>query len=639
VQSVDLRRHLVRSVAGAYAVMAAEFVLVAGASRGRLSSVWETQTGLFWLGPTLVVGGAVGGVAGGLILLLLERSQERSHRSVVALVTALFGGIVAWGVGTGRHLQGLPARGGFALAVAGVLGCAAFWIAPRVARALRETPVRAAAASAALVVGLELTNRFVLVRLYPAFHLGLALATLLLGAALPYASAPGEPRRRARWVPAAALAALAAACAVVARPAAARLAYFDTFRLLLTESAPVLGQAVAAAAVLAPPAPLPADGDVEPAPRAAARSVDLRGLDVLLITMDAVRADHVSAYGYGRKTTPAFDQLAREGALFEHAYCPTPHTSYSVTSMMTGKYLRPLLLQGAGEDSDTWAGLLRTYGYRTAAFYPPAVFFIDTDRFRHFRDDRLDFEYAKVEFLEGDARVRQVAGYLAAEPPDRRLFLWVHLFGPHEPYEDHPGFSFGERDVDRYDSEIAAADAATGQLVAAFRKRRPSSVVIISSDHGEEFGEHGGRYHGTAVYEEQVRVPLASHRGVPAVRRRAGPGRDAGRRPAAGDALCRATGRAAQARCVARSVRGARAPGRGQAVARGHPAWRGRRWRRGRGHRGATRRRRPHHPGQGRGASVPAPATRHCRGLAAQSAAGRGPGGSSLERAGAHTPG
>jgi hypothetical protein len=68
----------------------------------------------------------------------------------------------------------------------------------------------------------------------------------------------------------------------------------------------------------------------------------------------------VGAYGYARKVTPHFDALAKVGTVFERAYCPTPHTSYSVTSLLTGKYMRPLLLQSAGEDSDTWAGLLRT---------------------------------------------------------------------------------------------------------------------------------------------------------------------------------------------------------------------------------------------------------------------------------------
>ncbi len=135
-------------------------------------------------------------------------------------------------------------------------------------------------------------------------------------------------------------------------------------------------------------------------PEQASRTLDLRDRDFLLISIDALRADHLGSYGYARPTTPHLDALSNDAVVFEHAYAPSPHTSYSVTSLMTGKYMRPLLLQGIAQDSDTWAGLLRTYGYRTAAFYPPAVFFIDPDRFQTFRDSFLGFEYRWVEFAE-----------------------------------------------------------------------------------------------------------------------------------------------------------------------------------------------------------------------------------------------
>ncbi len=273
--------------------------------------------------------------------------------------------------------------------------------------------------------------------------------------------------------------------------------------------------AVAFAARLAPPPPL---GAVDPcliAPETCSAREEKTtgapsfvGRDVVLVTIDALRADHVSAYGYSRRTTPHIDALASGGVRFENAYCATPHTSYSVTSLLTGKFMRPLLLQGIGQDSDTLATVLRTYGYRTAAFYPPAVFFIDEARFAGFAARRFGFEYAKVEFLEGEGRVTQVEGYLRDLPPDHRLFLWVHLFGPHEPYTAHPAHPFGDQDVDRYDSEIADADDTVGAIVERVRRTRPNAVVIVTADHGEEFGEHGGRYHGTSVYEEQVRVPL-----------------------------------------------------------------------------------------------------------------------------------
>jgi arylsulfatase A-like enzyme len=510
---------LAGGVFAAWLLLAAELVVFAVVSRGELASIWELEFGALWLAPTALAAGGVIGIWGGVLAALLEHAERRWARILGACGVLLFGSAVAWGVGGGRHLATLSTRGGFALAV-GVVGAAvAFVCAPWLARALRRAPAAFVAAVLALVCMLELANRFVLVRLYPAFHIGLAVACLALVALVPVClarlSARGAPSMRSAAIKAFVAGFVIVASAVAARPAATQLAYFDNFRLLMIESAPILGRGIELTGWLAPPAPIaPADdcapGDVqcEGAPIGGERTLDLRGRDLLLVTIDAVRADHTSVYGYARKTTPALEELARGGAVFEYAYCATPHTSYSVTSLMTGKYMRPLLLQGAGADSDTWAGLLRTYGYRTAAFYPPAVFFIDPRNFEGFKGRHLDFEYQKFEFLEGPPRVEQVRAYLNSQPLDRNLFVWVHLFGPHEPYEAHPEHPFGARDVDRYDAEIAAADATLGSLVKLFRKRRANTAVIVSSDHGEEFGEHGGRYHGTTVYEEQVRVPL-----------------------------------------------------------------------------------------------------------------------------------
>jgi arylsulfatase A-like enzyme len=170
--------------------------------------------------------------------------------------------------------------------------------------------------------------------------------------------------------------------------------------------------------------------------------------------------------------------------------------------------MRPLLAMDLGGDSETIAEHLRRYGYKTAAFYPPAVFFIDEARFASFEERGLGFEYRRREFLPATERAAQLAAYLDGDGREGRVFAWVHLFEPHEPYEAHEGREFGPRDLDRYDAEIAESDAALGALVETMRSRRPGALVIVTADHGEEFGEHGGRYHGTTVYEEQVRVPL-----------------------------------------------------------------------------------------------------------------------------------
>ena len=133
--------------------------------------------------------------------------------------------------------------------------------------------------------------------------------------------------------------------------------------------------------------------------------------DVLLITVDALRADHVGAYGYTRATTPAIDALAARGVRFTRAYAQAPHTSYSVASMMTGKYFPTLARLAPGEHHDPIAAVLRTYGWRTAAFYPPAVFFIDAHEAEELRGSNFDFEYVKFEYIDAHKRVDQVLAY------------------------------------------------------------------------------------------------------------------------------------------------------------------------------------------------------------------------------------
>jgi Sulfatase/HEAT repeats len=455
-------------------------------------------------------------VVGGFRLVRLARQGRRLARGALALLGAAAAAALGLGVSAGRHFASWGVRGPFvgALVLAGA--AAGALMIPRAAAIARRSGGLASLGLAALVAA-WLADVFVLPRLYPAFHLALFVATLLAGAlvALAARSGSGSASASATWLGRAAggvVVAVVAVCAVRAPAAASALQRFSNIRIILVEHAPILGRAVQVTEALRPEerwapwmdAPSVAPGEV-------VRSLDWTGHDIVLITVDALRADHVSAYGYARPTTPNLDALAREGTLFDAAYCPTPHTSYSLTSMMTGKYLRPLLALGLGQDSETWAQHLRRYGWRTAAFYPPAVFFIDEERFPRFEETRMGFEYAKVEFADPPLREAQVAQYLEGATGSLPLFLWVHFFEPHEPYVVHPEHLFtGGRsaDEDAYDGEIATADDGIGRITRLVRARRPGAVVIVTADHGEEFGEHGGRYHGTTVYEEQVRVPL-----------------------------------------------------------------------------------------------------------------------------------
>ena len=90
----------------------------------------------------------------------------------------------------------------------------------------------------------------------------------------------------------------------------------------------------------------------------------------------------------------------------------------------------------------------------------------------------------------------------------RKFFVWAHFFEPHEPYDRHAGIDFGARAMDRYDGEVAYVDRELGRLLEVVRRDFPNTYVAVTADHGEEFGEHGSFYHGNALYEPQVRVPL-----------------------------------------------------------------------------------------------------------------------------------
>lgn len=485
-----------------------EHLAVGFGQRAQFAGTWEMGVARTHVTPVLLA--ALLPVLAGLVFVL-RGAEARATRGLAALGAAA-GLAVGLGTSHGRHFAASPLRAAYVVGVAAVAAAATTHLLPRVAAlpARRRAPL-----GLALAAGAVAADVLVLPRLYPAAHDAL-FALALLGLVVASRGLAGWPRP----VVGRALVGVALASWAWAPAAARGLRVHDNLRLVLLEHAPGLGRAVALAARLAPPeaddegAAAAGEATLSGAPAGeGARPLDWSGRDVLLVTVDALRADRLGAYGYPRPTTPHLDALARRGARFDAAYCPTPHTSYSVTSLMTGKYMRPLLGQGLGEDSETWALGLRRYGYRTAAFYPPAVFFIDEERFTRFRDDGLGFEYRKVEFATPEVRTAQLAAYLGRRPKapgSPPLFLWVHVFEPHEPYEAHPEHRFtgGRGDEDAYDGEVAAADAIVGGVVAQVEAARPGVVVLVTADHGEELGDHGGRYHGTTVYDEQVRVPL-----------------------------------------------------------------------------------------------------------------------------------
>ena len=451
----------------------------------------------------LATAGGLGGLAIAAGEALVRRTRHPARWAGALWTVACAPLIVydAFALFSGPKAAHIPAHG--ALSIAAVVGgLAAIWIAVAVyVHVGTRAPRMLAAALALAAAGADLANRFVLARLYAWFHVTLSVATVaLLVVAVRLRVRLGRPR--------------AVTLAAVAAVAGCTLAMFELRSSQVMRYAAHERTALAALVLHGVPVSLQSR-PVEAAARHAAE-VALPPLpegprrpeaDVLLITIDALRVDHVGAFGYKRATTPNIDALAAGGVRFTHAYAQAPHTSFSVASMLTGKYFPTLARLAPGERHEPLAAVLRMFGWRTAAFYPPAVFFVDSQKLKHYQETNFDFEYVKFEYIDANKRVNQVFNYYDDVQP-RRSFVWIHFFEPHEPYETHEGFAFGGSDIDRYDSEIAYTDAAVGRLIKAARKRRPNTVVVLAADHGEEFDEHGGRYHGSTLYDEQLRVPL-----------------------------------------------------------------------------------------------------------------------------------
>lgn len=299
--------------------------------------------------------------------------------------------------------------------------------------------------------------------------------------------------------------------------------------------------------------------------------------DVLLITIDSVRADHVGTFGYDRKTTPQIDALAETGYSFDTAYTHGHGTRLSFPALLTSS--SPLMYGGPSRispDRTLIAELLDEAGYRTAGLHSNLFLSADVGYGRGFDEfydgdselsptgkirqtvrkrlnpDGLIYQvlqtafdrterHAGVElgslYTKADEITDRAIDWLAGVDQERPTFLWVHYMDVHHPYVppqeyqamfrddpigdrraiklrqqmlDAPG-ELSDQDVqdlvDLYDAELRFTDAEIGRLVAAARTQLDDPVMIVTSDHGEEFGDHGGFSHGT-FHEEGVRVPL-----------------------------------------------------------------------------------------------------------------------------------
>ena len=239
--------------------------------------------------------------------------------------------------------------------------------------------------------------------------------------------------------------------------------------------------------------------------------------NVLLISIDTLRADRVSAYGYARPTTPNIDAVAREGVLFKDVRTPVPMTLPAHVSMLTGTLppthgLRDNLQSRLPEGSLTLAEMLKARGLTTGAVV--STFVLDrrfgTSQGFDTYDDRFQAVHKVGDLSErkGDEAARVAREWLDAHK-DKPFFLFLHLYDPHEPYDPPEPFA-SQWKGQAYEGEVAFADHCVGQVMEKLRQLGldDSTLVVITGDHGEMLGEHGELNHGFFVYEGALRVPL-----------------------------------------------------------------------------------------------------------------------------------
>jgi choline-sulfatase len=251
--------------------------------------------------------------------------------------------------------------------------------------------------------------------------------------------------------------------------------------------------------------------------------------NVLLVTIDTLRADRVGAYGARDVGTPTLDLLAARGVLFEQAMAAVPLTLPSHASILTGQYppshgVRHNAIFRLSDEAETLAEAFRAAGYATGAVVGAAVLdpsFGLTQGFDHYDAEYPEDRASSGGFFERPAQAVTDAALAWLRENDDRFFLWVHYYDPHASY--HPPEPFKGRFRGRpYDGEVAYTDRELGRLLRELETSGAlaDTVVAVTADHGEGLGEHGESTHIYLIYDSVLRVPLiVAGPGVPPGRR------------------------------------------------------------------------------------------------------------------------
>jgi choline-sulfatase len=242
--------------------------------------------------------------------------------------------------------------------------------------------------------------------------------------------------------------------------------------------------------------------------------------NVILITMDTLRADHLACYGAASVQTPIVDSLANDGVLFERAFSQVPLTWPSHATILTGTYPFQNGVQDfTGHPLDpqfrSIAQAFQQAGYATGAVVSSFVLDRSWGLARGF--DFYDDAFSASAFQEKDIglvdrRADQSVSHAIAwlkKNQQRPFFFWLHLYDPHSPYDPPEPFRTEYRDH-LYDGEIAFADRELGRLMAWLKANRlyDRSIIVFLSDHGESLGEHGEKEHGFFIYNSTIHIPL-----------------------------------------------------------------------------------------------------------------------------------
>jgi arylsulfatase A-like enzyme len=245
--------------------------------------------------------------------------------------------------------------------------------------------------------------------------------------------------------------------------------------------------------------------------------------NIILITLDTTRADHMGFLGSQRGVTPNLDKLARQSVVFTHAYSQAPFTAPSHATILTGTYPQFHQVEDfqipLTKDLPYAPAILKAHGYHTAAFVGSIVLdpfqglAIGFDRGfdtydAGFHMTRPGEDHYSATDRRGGVVVAHALAWLSKHPPSP-FFMWVHLYDPHFPYEAPDPFGSQYKSAP-YDGEIAYSDSVLGKLLNQLRAQGlfENSVIAMMSDHGESLGDHGEEFHGFFLYDATIHVPL-----------------------------------------------------------------------------------------------------------------------------------